>query len=157
MSACGARAFLRVRCAHAWVLIEASLLRVAMHDGRTLMYDDEGVECAPSDDSQAEDVSDMSNDVSTPRAPVKTALRKERLARAGGSVCGGDVRALGCTYSLGFARGLSWREVQEIVLWRPVRMVSNGVLVACCVCRRYCRADGALARLGESASGPSNV
>ena len=54
--------FLRMQCARTWVLIEAWLLRVAVYDGRTLMYDDERVECAPSDDTQAEDVSDTSND-----------------------------------------------------------------------------------------------
>ena len=73
--------FLRMQCARTWVLIEAWLLRVAVHAGRPLVYDDERVEFAPSDDKQAEDMSDMSNDVSAPRTPVKTALGEKKLAR----------------------------------------------------------------------------
>ena len=70
-----------MQCARTWVLIEAWLLRVAVHAGRPLMYDDERVEFAPSDDKQAGDMSDMSNDVSAPRTPVKTALGEKKLAR----------------------------------------------------------------------------
>ena len=57
-------------------------------------------------------------------------------------------------FRVGLHSGLSFAEVREIELWRVVRVVSDGLLVVCCVCKKYSRLDGVLSRLGRDASGP---